>query len=64
MMHHFEKRYSDRPWSMPESVLNHAAIIAQREYISQLPLGNLPIDITEWLTQASSPKKTKENKPR
>lgn len=52
MMDHFDTRYSDRPWSIPESVLDHAAIIAQREYISQLPLGNLPHDITDWLTQA------------
>lgn len=69
MMQHFETGYLDRPWSTPESVLNHAAIISQRDYISRLPLGNLPLEITEWLTQAASPSPTKtssgkQNKPR
>lgn len=55
MMDHFETRYSDRPWSVPESVLDHAAIIAQRDYISQLPLGKLPADITHWLIANMAP---------
>jgi len=47
--------YSNRPWSSPASVLDHAAIIAQREYICRLPLGNRPVDITHWLVTNLGP---------
>jgi len=55
MMQDMDDSYTNRSWRVPASLLDEEAMIAHRDYISRLPLGNRPIDVTHGLNEEGVP---------